>query len=307
MLAVDLIIDEFTDRQNGVVAHEQLLARGVDRHTIKLRRDSGRLIVLFRGVYGVGGVSLPHLARRTAAVLACAPRAALSHAAALATWDVAELPPHGLIDITVVGRQCAQHEGIRIHRVSSLDACDITHHRGLPLTTPARALLEHAADAMAREVERALDEAIAQRLLTRPDVLSVIDRYPHARGVVLLRALADPGRASQITQREAEERLHELLRRVGAPPSETQVWIGRWKADRLWRAQRVVVEVDGGQFHRDVKRFERDHRKDADLLAAGYVVLRFTARQVMYEPEYVMFRIGQALSRAGLPTAAPAA
>ncbi|MDQ3609528.1 MAG: endonuclease domain-containing protein, partial [Actinomycetota bacterium] len=65
----------------------------------------------------------------------------------------------------------------------------------------------------------------------------------------------------------------------------------------LWRAQRVVVEVDSWQFHGDRKAFEDDRRRDADLQAAGHRVLRITARQLRREPLYVAARLGALLAR----------
>ena len=44
---------------------------------------------------------------------------------------------------------------------------------------------------------------------------------------------------------------------------------------------RLVVEIDGWQYHRDPEQFEADRRRDARLSARGYRVLRFSYRQVM--------------------------
>lgn len=147
--------------------------------------------------------------------------------------------------------------------------------------------------------ERAVDEGLALGLLTRPDLLAVLDRYPGHRGGAMLRALADPGRASEITESEAERALSRLLRRSGAPRSETQYRIGRYRVDRCWPELRLVVEVDGVGFHRDRKRMERDNARADHLRHAGWAVVRFTRRQVVHEPEYVMLRIGQELALAG--------
>jgi len=43
---------------------------------------------------------------------------------------------------------------------------------------------------------------------------------------------------------------------------------------------RLVIEVDGEQYHTDPQQFENDRRRDAVLASLGYVVLRFSYRQV---------------------------
>ena len=60
---------------------------------------------------------------------------------------------------------------------------------------------------------------------------------------------------------------------------------GDWEADFLWREHRLVVETDGYAFHSSRRAFERDRRKDQELQAAGYRVVRFTWRQIADEPE----------------------
>jgi len=60
-----------------------------------------------------------------------------------------------------------------------------------------------------------------------------------------------------------------------------------------------VVEVDGYAYHSHRNAFERDRRRDADLAAAGYRVIRVTWRQLIREPEAVLVRLVLALAREG--------
>jgi len=45
---------------------------------------------------------------------------------------------------------------------------------------------------------------------------------------------------------------------------------------------RLVIEVDGANYHTDPERFEADKRRDAVLSRLGYRVLRFSYKQVLY-------------------------
>ena len=87
-------------------------------------------------------------------------------------------------------------------------------------------------------------------------------------------------------------RLSEGSRRCAGPrPSRSRrpTCAGRaGRSDAVWDAQRLVVEVDGYKTHRPRAQFERDRRKDADLVLAGYRVLRFTWWRLTREPDQVI-------------------
>ena len=57
-----------------------------------------------------------------------------------------------------------------------------------------------------------------------------------------------------------------------------------------------MVEVNGHAFHSSRSAFERDRRRDADLQANGYSVMRITWRQLVDEPEALLARLAQRLS-----------
>lgn len=48
---------------------------------------------------------------------------------------------------------------------------------------------------------------------------------------------------------------------------------------------RLVIEVDGWQFHSGRRAFEEDRRRDFELVTRGYLVLRLSYRQVMHDWE----------------------
>jgi very-short-patch-repair endonuclease len=53
-----------------------------------------------------------------------------------------------------------------------------------------------------------------------------------------------------------------------------------FRVDLLWRQLKLVVVVDGYDFHSSRAACERDRRRDAQLQAAGYTVIRIPARRV---------------------------
>jgi len=56
---------------------------------------------------------------------------------------------------------------------------------------------------------------------------------------------------------------------------------GRWvEADCVWRAQRLIVELDGHAFHATTAAYERDRARDRSLHVGGWRVVRITWRQL---------------------------
>jgi very-short-patch-repair endonuclease len=61
--------------------------------------------------------------------------------------------------------------------------------------------------------------------------------------------------------------------------------------------ERLVIEIDGAEFHTSVEQFEEDRRRDAVLSALGYRVLRFSYRQVERRWPEVEAAINAAIAR----------
>ena len=77
-------------------------------------------------------------------------------------------------------------------------------------------------------------------------------------------------------------------------PVESQVYVDQvgW-VDFLVQG-RLVIEVDGYAVHRD--RFAEDRRRDAELLRQGFLVLRFTYRDLLRRPQWVVAVIRETLA-----------
>ena len=61
--------------------------------------------------------------------------------------------------------------------------------------------------------------------------------------------------------------------------------------DVVWREAKLVVELDGYEYHGTRTSFEEDRRRDAILQVAGYQVLRLTHRRLAEEPAKVLFEL----------------
>jgi very-short-patch-repair endonuclease len=274
-------------RQHGCVSLPQLLSAGLRRRAVAHRVERGVLRRLHRGVYLVGPLEAP-LSRFMAAVLAVGDGAVLSHASAAAVWELMPLGT-GTVDVTVAASGPRSRPGIRVHRVRNLPADDAARHRNLPLTSPARTLLDLAATLPSRDVARAVETAEQRRLTTHAGLTHHLTRFRASRGAAHLRAALRP--TSQLTRSEAERRFLALVREARLPPPAANTRVGGHEVDFLWPAKRLIVEIDGYAFHSTRAAFERDRVRDADLHARGYRVLRITPRRLVDEPAAVVAAI----------------
>lgn len=283
--------------QHGVVTRAQLLERGVARHRIDYRIACGMLTPLYRGVYSVAPVA-GRLERQFAAVLAVGDESFVSHRAAAAILElVPPLAEGAPVEISTRRDVRIGGPGIRIHRVSRLEPDEVTIRCGLPLTTPARTLIDLAATSDSRELERALATAIRKRVVQRESVEALLARYPRLRGRGRIGALLAAGGGPAFTRSEAERRLLDLIRAGDLPQPETNTILEGFEVDFLWRRERLVVEVDGREYHSGLHAFERDRDRDAVLTAAGHRTMRVTWRQITQQPCPLIVRIAQALVR----------
>jgi very-short-patch-repair endonuclease len=262
---------------------------GLTPRAVSHRAAAGRLHRIHRGVYAVGHPALTREGHWMGAVLAAGPGAALSHAAAAALW---ELRPTAAakIDVSVPtagGR--ARNPRLRIHRAPGLRPDEVTARRGIPVTTPARTILDLAAILQPRRLERVLDEAESRELTDVPTLEAVARAHPGHRGARRLEAtlaLHTPG--TTLTRSELEERFLELCDANGLERPRVNATVAGLEVDFVFEADRLVVETDGYRHHRTRQAFERDRARDATLAAAGYRTLRFSYRQLTDDPRAVI-------------------
>jgi very-short-patch-repair endonuclease len=278
--------------QWGVVSLQQLLDCGVSADTADRWRGNGRLHAIHRAVYALGHSSVPIEGRLVAALLHAGPEALLSHHAAAWWWGVVDREP-AVIDVSAPGR-CGSVDGVRVHHPRALEG---TRARRLPVTTIPRTLLDLAATSSTNEVRRALAQADYHRLLVVDEVAAVCGRG--RAGAARLRAALERHEPRiAMTRSELERRFLALCEAAGIRLPEVNAVVEGWTVDALWRRERVVVELDGRDNHSSPGQLERDRRKDLQLRAAGYVVVRYTWAQIIFEAPAVMADLRAILSSA---------
>jgi very-short-patch-repair endonuclease len=296
---IDARIRLVTDSQRWSVSRKQLLICGVSDGAILRRLRNGRLECVHPGVYAVPHASDVSFAAETAALLTCGEDAVLSHHSAVTLW---ELRP-GIarpVHVTIPGdRGFPVAAGVKLHRSRTLAPSDIRFHRGLPVTSPARGLLDTAAGLPDRDVERLLDEALfARRLVTLAEIGDLLARCGRHPGRARLKRVASPHDRSTSTDSPPEETMLGLVRAGGLPEPRLQVDVLGYRLDFLWPALGLAVEVDAYGTHGSPARFEADRRRDARLLTEkGISVLRLTKHGIVQRPYEALAVVARAVGQ----------
>lgn len=229
-------------RQRRLVRHDQLLLLGYGPDAIKHRLARGRLHRIRRGVYAVGSPDIGAEAQLLAAVFACGPGAAACHECAAWVWRIRKAWGR-LFEVTIRADADRRPRDVRVHR-RSLYPDDLTHHRGIPVTSPIRTLVDLATRFSPRALEAAVNEA---------DGLDLVD---------------------------AGTLLQTLDRRRGQPGER----VNGYRVDFYFPTLGLVVETDSLRYHRTPAQQTRDARRDQAHAAAGLERLRFTPSRSATSP-----------------------
>jgi very-short-patch-repair endonuclease len=175
---------------------------------------------------------------------------------------------------------------LRIHRRTCLVPRNVTSLHGIPITAPALTLVDLAARLPTSQLEAAINEADKLDLIGPEELRGKLETFAGRPGVVPLRRLLDRDTFT-LTDSELERRFLPIARAARLPPPLTGQYLNGFKVDFYWPDLRLVVETDGLRYHRTPTQQARDRLRDQAHARAGLTTLRFTHRQVSYEPVYV--------------------
>lgn len=294
--ATDRAVGRIAGGQKTLVTTEQLATCGLGKDAVAYRVQSGRFRLVFQSVYSVSCGELPPLALELAALLVCGERSFISHRSAAFVWGMRRTPP-AEVEVSVVGRNCWRRDGLRVHRIKTIDRREIRRHAGLWISSPARAVLEVAATASMTEIGDLVDAGVAGRLLTSGELDAVLKRHRGRRGTARLAAVLGDDAGRGITRSRAERAFRKLIRDARLPPPVVNQSLGRYVPDFMWPEDRLIVEIDSYGFHGGPGGFQKDHDKDLVYRQAGFDVLRPTRHHVVHEPARVLVAVVQGLAR----------
>jgi very-short-patch-repair endonuclease len=290
---IGLEIAALAGRQGGVVGIGQLLAAELTRAAVSRRVAAGVLHPLQRGVYAVGHRHLGAHGRRWAAVLAYAPDGVLSDRTAAAAYGW--VSGGGMLHVTVPATGRRRRDGVRLHR-RRLASDETTRLDGVPITTPARTLLDLAIALPAPRLITVISRAEQHRLLDFADLHALLRRHHGRAGAASMRAALARYGGPRDTRSELEDLIAELCDRHRLERPEHNVVVEGFARDFAWPARRLVVEGDSFTWHRTPTALDADRERDLTLVLSGWRALRFTHHQVTRRPAWVGAAIRAALA-----------
>ncbi|WP_328479041.1 DUF559 domain-containing protein [Actinoplanes sp. NBC_00393] len=255
---------------------------------------------LLPDVYAHRGVAVDHRLWCAAVSLTLPSGAAIGGLSAAYLWGVDLLRPDTPVSVVTPGDR-------RVNRVSRIaahftviDEADVTSIGDLPVTTPERTAFD-----LGRRLRRSGALAVLDAMLRAEtlDLGSVSElarqrhRWPGIAQLNEILRLAD-GRAES----PMETRLRLVLHDEGVPPGIPQFEVRDHRdeliarVDLAWPAARLAVEYEGDH-HRERDQYRRDVSRVNRLRMAGWTVLRFTADDVLRNPQVTAATVVTELSR----------
>jgi very-short-patch-repair endonuclease len=279
---MDVHLRKLAAAQADVVAAWQLIGRGWSPKAIRHRANQDSWQLVHSGVYALTHAPLTQLQRWIAAALT-APDTYLSDLSAANCWRY-HTTSTAFETVTRAGSGGPRRLGGVLVRRSTRLAGETTVCNGIPITNPARTLIDISAGLSERAAGRAFREAMRLKVLTTPDLARALIRHRGRRGTRVLWDLTE--RYSSLpygrTRSNAEARALEILHDAGLEPPKVNVRIAREEADLAWPRRRVIIEIDGRQYHQFR---DEDIRKQTLWERAGYTVRRISSDEVYANPD----------------------
>lgn len=285
--------------QHGVVARDHLRLLGVDSRMERTRIASGEWERV--GKHVVRMVASPANPEQSliAACIEAGPDAVASHQSAAWLWELA--PPPSRHSVTVPRSRCVGVSWADVHRMGAGVPFPVSR-RHIPVTNPARTLVDFASVADQSVLDFAVDRALARQLLTVDGIVAEIEREGRSgrRGIRALRdSLRRRGLIGAPNPSVLESQLLRLLRLNRIEPVAVEVQLdarGHYRIDAAV-AEEVLVEVDGYAYHHSPEQKAEDERRRNRIRLTGKFLLVYTWRDVVHDGSRVVEEVRDALAQ----------
>jgi hypothetical protein len=296
-LAAPVSLPELANRQHGVVSIRQLIGPlGYSRSAVDRAVAAGHLHRLHRGVFAVGHTRISPHGECLAAVLASGPKALLSHLSAAWVWGLSGSSPAPFAVTTPVRRK--PRPPIRLHEARLITIDDRALLDGIPLTALPRTLLDSAAAVRFDSLEKMLERSEELQLFDLRAVEELLARTVGHHGHGRLRRAISLYKPSSFTRSGLEKRFLELVLAAGLPQPRMNYVEQGFELDCYWPEFRFAVELDVFETHGTRAAFERDRKRQEDLLLAGIQMIRVTGPRLERDPEEVISQVKRLLALA---------
>jgi very-short-patch-repair endonuclease len=282
-------LDRLVQKQHGLASNQQLLALEWTRAQIEHARTTQLLVDVHHEVYRFAGAPFTYRSKLAAACLAAGPEAAVSHRASAHLWTVRQR--EGPVEIEVPYERCPIPKGVILHRSTDLVPEHVTHRDGIPVTIPARTIVDLGAVVSVGELATTADAAVLKGLTTWPQIYEMRDAVARRgrRGVGKLRlVLADRPFGGRAIESVLEPVMGRIIRDYGIDGVEYQYEVvvnGKvYRIDFAVPHVKFGIEVDGIEWHGTRDAAIRDRERRRALRAAGWEIAEYTATEMHRRP-----------------------
>ena len=220
-------------------------------------------------------------------VLASMPDAVLSHESAAFLYGLSDDEPSDLHVAVPHGSERHIMKGVVLHQ--SL-VPERREYQGLPLLTPARTAVVYAASIRnPLDAAGVLYKAVHELGMDTQDLLRHAAMSPRGGRGAVARAARELAAGARSVP---EGVIWTACLEIGLPMPELNVPLKAGQhtlfPDCHFRQHKVVVEVDGREYHTTPTQIRHDAERQRRLEALGLTVIRFPASHVLYRADHVM-------------------
>lgn len=299
--------DALLTAQHGLITHAQLRACGLTAAMVRTARKSDRLAAVHPGVFRSVGAPISHLQLLLGATLRAGPNAVASHRAAAHLWDLR--PDRSTLEISIPEGSRAKPHHVTVHRTADLDPNHFTVRHAIPVTKPARTIVDLAAVVGRPELGEIVDRALVNGLLSE-EALRVAIRELGRRGRVgpaIVRSVLDQHPLSGVRRDSVLEPVMAAIIRHTAVADEIvyqhKVRAGghAFRLDFAAPRVKLAIEVLGLREHGTRKAVIEDSERRRLLAVAGWQVVEYTKTAMTRSPVRVAREIAKLIDeRAGV-------
>jgi len=285
----------------GSITSAEIQALGGSREWLSRREREGWLERCGPSTYRLPGATSEWHA--TLAAVCHRLGAVVSHESAAQLHGMPRLK-RGLLVVTVPVRRSNRYPGVDVRQKTDLTPEQMVWKAGLPVTTPARTIIDLAAQLGVKRLARLVDWTVAQGLTSHETLLGLfadLGRRGKPGTKKLRKVMEDRGGTPDRDPSELESRLLDLIERASLPPPTKEFkapWLAptNGRVDLAYREHLLVIEADSRRWHTQADAFLTDRERDNLAQLAGWRVLRFTWWDIEQRPEYVVLTIRRALT-----------
>jgi Protein of unknown function (DUF559) len=301
MHEIDVVAARLARAQHGVYSRQQVIANGGSERAIDHRLHIGQWEHVHPGVYRLPGSTLTWESRAMAACLTVDGGLA-SDLTAAHLWGFETFGPLGVIDVTVPRHARPRaHSGVRYHESLAFELRGEKRRFGIPVTGVARTVLDVCAsvDDDYRALG-ALDEARLRSLATWKEFWECL--ILHARrgrkGIARYRRILERRWGQSVPHNQFARLVERLFDDAGLPAPVHEhcvnVFGHRYRIDLAYPDLMIAIELDGRGHE---LQFEEDRIRANRLEVAGWLVLRFTWRRLIEDPNGIVTDVFAAIRR----------